>query len=82
MSTYTFENELLPTTMVQQRKHAFVVRHITLFSGLMNMLTFDTLQIPSGCIQIRSGCNAPTTNLDAPACIPLATDLAEGMAFV
>jgi len=49
--------------MVQQRKHVFVVGYITLFSGLMSMFAFDTLQIPSGCI--------------APICIPLATGLAK-----
>jgi hypothetical protein len=32
------------------------------------MLVFDILQIPSECIQICSGCIAPT-------CTPLATDL-------
>jgi len=73
--TYTFENELFPTTMVQQRKHVFVAGYIILFSGLMSMFAFDTLQIPSRCIHIRSGCIARTY-------IPLATGLAEGMAFV
>lgn len=73
--TYTFENELFPTTMVQRRKHVFVAGYNILFSGLMSMFTFDTLQIPSRCIHICSGCIARTY-------IPLATGLAEGMAFV
>jgi len=61
--------------MVQQRKQAFVVGYITLFSGLMSMFAFDTLQIPSGCNQIHTECIASI-------CIPLATGLTERMAFV
>ena len=40
----------------------------TFFSDLVSAFVFGILQIRSGCIQIFSGCNAPT-------CTPLATGL-------
>ena len=57
---FIFENELFPTTAVQQRQHVDAVGCGTFFSGLISMFVFDILQIPSGCNQIYSGCIART----------------------
>jgi len=49
------ENGLFPTTAVQQRKGVDAVGCRTLFSELISMCVFDTLQIPSECIQTYRG---------------------------
>ena len=43
-----FENELFPTTVVEQRQHVVVVGCHMVCSGLISMFAFDILQIPSG----------------------------------
>ena len=63
---------LFLSTSVQQRPHVVAVWCRILFSGLLGMLFFDILQIPSVCSHISSGYNAHT-------CTPLATDLITGV---
>jgi len=50
-----FENELCPTTVVQQRQLMDAVDCHTFYSRLISMFDFDILQIVNGCIQICSG---------------------------
>jgi len=59
--TYISENELHPTTAVQQKRHVDAVGCGTFFfSSLVSMFASDILQIPSGNIQICSGLSAST----------------------
>jgi hypothetical protein len=53
------QNELFPTTAVQQRQHVDAVGYRKSFKGLITMFVFDILQSPVRCIQIYSGALHP-----------------------
>ena len=62
-----FENEVFPTTAVQQATRGCgKVWHLFFFGGLINML--HILQIPSGCFQNSSRCFAPVFTPQATGC--------------
>jgi hypothetical protein len=73
MHSFIFENELFPTSAVQQRQHVDAVGCGTFSSGLISKFVFDILQIPNGCIQIYNGCIARSF-IQLAAGLPLTSD--------
>jgi len=47
-----FENDLIPTSVIQQRQHVDGRERRISFGRVTNMFVFDILQIPGRCIQI------------------------------
>jgi hypothetical protein len=54
------ENDLLPTTVVQQEKHVDAVKCLTLFSRLISEFVFDILKILSGCFALLAPSHFPS----------------------
>jgi len=60
-TTHIFENDLLPTTAVQQRQH--VDEAGCHFFWRVHQYVLDILRIPGRCIHICRGCSAPNCTL-------------------
>jgi len=58
--TYIFKNRAFPTVAVQQKQHVDSTGFVRILSRLIGMFVRDILQVPSGRIEIRSGCITPT----------------------